>query len=268
MSTINTIWHDTIAEIQLHRPEQSNALTFAMMAELIDAVECLMPEPKLTAVILSGGQARHFCAGLDFTEFTNGNGLAAFADHADKTLDNYGANLFQRTSTVWRDLPVPVIAALHGAVIGGGLQIALGADIRLATPDSKLSIREAVWGLVPDMGITHSLPALLSMDKAAELILTARNIDATEAAALGLVTRLCDDSYAEALQLAKTISQMSPESIRANKRLYRSAWQASDSDLLALEASLQKSLIGTPNQIESVMARLQKREPNFKRADN
>ena len=266
MSHITTLWYhnNSIAEIRLTRPAQSNALSFAMMGELIAAAESLIDKPELRAVILSG-EGKNFCAGLDLSEFTAMKDAMAWVEKTLFTvLDEQGANLFQRCSTVWADVPVPVIAALHGATLGGGLQIVLGADIRLATEDSKLSVREMVWGLIPDMGITRTLTPLMPMDKAADLMLTARMVKADEAASLGLVTRLCEDSDAEAMAMAQTLAAMSPDAIRACKTLYRKAWQKPDAELLKLEARLQHALIGSPNQMEAVMAGMQKRPAVFK----
>jgi enoyl-CoA hydratase/carnithine racemase len=164
--------------------------------------------------------------------------------------------------TDWLDLPVPVVAAVHGTCFGGGLQIALGADLRIAAPDARLSIMEAKWGLVPDMGITATLPRLLRADVARELTYTARVVSGEEAAAIGLVTRTAADPQAAALELAREIASRSPDAVRAAKRLYDHAWPAVE-DALVLETELQRTLLGSQNQMAAVTAGLARRPGTF-----
>jgi enoyl-CoA hydratase/carnithine racemase len=160
-------------------------------------------------------------------------------------------------------VPAPVIAAIHGNCFGGGLQIALGADIRLAAPDARLSVMESKWGLVPDMGITSTLPRLVRIDVAKELTYTGRLLTGTEAAALGLVTRVTEDPLAAAKELAGQIAGRSPDAVRAAKRLYDTSWHAPVEEGLALETELQVGLIGSPTQIEAVRAGMAKEPANF-----
>jgi enoyl-CoA hydratase/carnithine racemase len=177
--------------------------------------------------------------------------------------DGQRANLAQRTCTGWIDVPAPVIAAVHGNCFGGGLQIALGADIRIAAPDARMSVMESKWGLVPDMGITSTLPRLVRIDIAKELTFTGRVVSGTEAAALGLVTSVSEDPLASATELAREIAGRSPDAVRAAKKLYDSAWHAPVEEGLKLETELQVSLIGSPNQIEAVRAGIAKEPANF-----
>jgi enoyl-CoA hydratase/carnithine racemase len=163
-------------------------------------------------------------------------------------------NWFQRASHDWLTLPMPVVAAVHGSVLGGGLQIALGADVRIAAPDARLSVMEVKWGLIPDMGITRTLPRLVSIDVAKELTYTGRTVSGVEAAALGLVTRVSDEPLAAARELAEQIAARSPDAVRRAKRLYDSAWTGDTAETLALEAELQLELIGSPNQLAAVTA--------------
>ena len=157
-----------------------------------------------------------------------------------------------------------MIAAIHGNCFGGGLQIALGADIRIAAPDAKLSVMEIKWGLVPDMGITQALPRLLPVDVAKELTFTGRIVSGRDAAALGLVTRTDDDPLAAALALAEEIAGKSPDAVRAAKRLYDQTWVGDDAAAaLTLESELQSGLIGSPNQIAAVMAGMSGERPVF-----
>jgi enoyl-CoA hydratase/carnithine racemase len=174
------------------------------------------------------------------------------------------ANFAQRVTYDWSLVPAPVIAAIHGNCFGGGLQIALGADIRIAAPDSKLSIMEIKWGLVPDMGITQTLPRLLPIDVAKELTFTGRIVSGSEAFELGLITRAADDPLAAALSLAEEIAQKSPDAVRAAKRLYDHTWVSDDAAAaLVLESELQTGLIGKPNQIAAVVAGMSGERPVF-----
>jgi enoyl-CoA hydratase/carnithine racemase len=158
----------------------------------------------------------------------------------------------------------PVVAAIHGNCFGGGLQIALGADIRIAAPDAKLSIMEIKWGLVPDMGITQTLPRLIAIDVAKELTFSGRIVSGSEALALGLVTRNSDDPLASALALADEIAQKSPDAVRAAKRLYDQTWVSDDvAAALIRESELQVGLIGAPNQIAAVVAGMSGEQPVF-----
>lgn len=251
-----------VAEVTLNRPDKLNAFDEAMFAALSDAGERLRTEPGVRAVILTGA-GRGFCAGIDLAT------LGGFATRLDALRaeivtppDGQAANRFQHPCTVWADLPVPVIAALHGVVFGAGLQLALGADLRIAAPDTTLSIMESRWGLVPDMGLTKLLPGLMRADQALDLILSARRLTAAEGQALGLVTRLADDPLAEARAAAQAIAARSPEAMRGAKALVRAAWPGGD-DHLGLEARLQAAIIGSPNQIEAVMAGMQNRPARY-----
>jgi enoyl-CoA hydratase/carnithine racemase len=172
-------------------------------------------------------------------------------------------NWFQRAAYDWIALPVPVIAALHGNCLGGGLQIALGADIRIATPDARLSVMEIKWGLIPDMSITRTLPRLVGIDVAKELTYTGRIFSGDEARELGVVTRVDDDPLAAAHALAAEIAARSPDAVRSAKRLYDEAWTGSAEETLALEAQLQLGLIGSPNQLAAVTAGVTKEPAEF-----
>jgi enoyl-CoA hydratase/carnithine racemase len=172
-------------------------------------------------------------------------------------------NWFQRAAYNWIEIPVPVIAAIHGNCLGGGLQIALGADIRLATPDARLSVMEVQWGLVPDMSITRSLPRLVGIDVAKALTYTGRVISGGEAHSLGLVTHVSDDPLAGARTLAAEIAGRSPDAVRGAKRLFDQAWTGSPAETLALEAEIQLGLIGSENQLAAVTAGMTKQPPEF-----
>lgn len=253
---------DGIAEVTLNRPDKLNAFDPAMFRAVSDAGDRLMSAPGLRAVILTGA-GRGFCAGIDTALLMDfATRIDALRDEINTPLPDSQENAFQHPCTIWADLPVPVIAALHGVTFGAGLQLALGADIRIAAPDTRLSIMESRWGLIPDMGLTRLLPGVMRADQALELILSARVIGAEEAQALGLVTRLADTPLAAARDTARAIATRSPESMRGAKALVRAAWPGNDAHL-ALEARLQAEIIGSANQIEAVMAGMQKRPPRF-----
>ncbi len=241
---------DGIADVRMVRGGKHNALDWAMLTALGDAVDQLRESAEARVVILSG-DGRSFCSGLDFPSFASGE-IGVGEGFARR--DGEPANFAQRTAFGWRELEVPVIAALHGACFGGGLQIALGADIRIAGPDTRMSVMEIKYGLIPDMSLTQTISRLSRIDVAKELTFTGRIVDATEAAELGLVTRLADDPLAAARELAETIAAQSPDAIRAGKRLLNEAWLSSPAEGLAMEAEAQAKLLGTPNQIAAAVA--------------
>lgn len=244
-----------VATVTLTRPDKHNALDVPMLEAVLAAAERVRTEPGVRVVVLHGA-GPSFCSGLDVASIMASDrsrpGLAALTDRVRGPVPNW----FQRASHDWLTLPVPVIAALHGSVLGGGLQIALGADIRIAAPDARLSVMEIRWGLIPDMGITRTLPRLVSIDVAKELTYTGRIVSGEEAAALGLVTRVSDDPLDTARGLAEQIASRSPDAVRRAKRLYESAWTGETAQTLALEAELQLELVGSPNQLAAVTAGL------------
>lgn len=261
-----------IADVRLNRPDKLNALDQAMFQGIADAGEGLKGDPGLRVVVLSG-EGRGFCAGLDFGSFqamAGGGGSTAGADApADRSLGAIGdidgriTHLGQQAAWVWQELGVPVIAALHGAALGGGLQIALGADIRLVAPDAKLSVLEARWGLIPDMTGTVILPKLVGLDVAKELTFTGRIVSGEEAVALGLATRLADDPRAAALELAADLATKSPDALREGKRLLNLSGTRPLAEQLHDERVTMASLIGSPNQVEATLAYFEKRPPSF-----
>jgi enoyl-CoA hydratase/carnithine racemase len=231
-----------------------------MFEGLMDAAAQLAADPSVRAVVLHG-EGKSFCSGLDIASFMAGDGGTGVLLTRD---EDRLANFAQRVTYDWSLVPAPVIAAIHGNCFGGGLQIALGADIRIAAPDSKLSIMEIKWGLVPDMGITQTLPRLLPIDVAKELTFTGRIVSGSEAFEIGLVTRAADDPLAAALSLAEEIAQKSPDAVRAAKRLYDHTWVSDDAAAaLVLESELQTGLIGKPNQIAAVVAGMSGERPVF-----
>ena len=249
-----------VATVRMSRPEKRNALDADMFDGLIRMGERIIADKSVRAVVLHG-EGKAFCAGLDFASFMGSPDLMQkLLSRGDKS----PANMAQRAGWIWQEVQVPVIAAIHGFAFGGGLQIALGADLRYATADAQFSVMEIKWGLIPDMSITQTLPALVPLDVAKELMFTGRIVSGTEARELGLVTKISEDPLADALQTAKLIATKSPHAIRAGKTLLRDAPGMSRADALKLETALQVTLLGSPNQMEAVQANMSKRDPDFK----
>ncbi|KAJ1456040.1 ClpP/crotonase-like domain-containing protein [Pelagophyceae sp. CCMP2097] len=240
---------DGIAVVTLARPEKMNALDLPMFLAIRDAAKKLAEHRDVRAVVLHG-EGRAFCAGLDVKS------ILASGSAAKQLLERTGeANLAQEVSYLWRKIPAPVIAAVHGVCFGGGFQIALGADMRVAERSTKFSVMEAKWGIVPDMGASLTFPEVMARDVAKELAMTGRVFDADEARQLNVVTRVVEkDAFGEALNIAKQIAKRSPDSTAANKRLFDAAYDSpggSDARLLKLETALQLRLLGTWNQLTS-----------------
>jgi enoyl-CoA hydratase/carnithine racemase len=251
---------DHVATVTLSRPDKHNALDRAMFEGIIAAAEEVAATRGVRAVVLHG-EGPSFCSGLDIASLMSdgGGGL----DSVLAREDGRRANVVQRVCTDWIDLPVPVIAAIHGTCFGGGLQIALGADVRFVARDARLSLMEAKWGLIPDMGITSTLPRLVRLDVAKELTYTARVVDGEEAVAIGLATHVALDPLAAARELAREIAGRSPDAVRAAKQLYDTTWHGPADESLVLETELQVSLIGSQNQMAAVVAGMAKQPAEF-----
>jgi enoyl-CoA hydratase/carnithine racemase len=256
-----------VAHVLLDRPEKKNALDGGMFDGLLAAARRLREDASVRAVVLSGA-GDCFCSGLDFSSFgamAEGS-LDAESEsvaEAARDLSRDGANRAQQIGWAWQELPVPVIAAVQGAAYGGGFHIALGADIRIVAPDARIAFVEITWGLVPDLSGTQALRRIVSLDVAKKLIFTGDPISGERAVALGLGTELSDRPLEDALALARTIARRSPEAVRAAKKLLNESGLVSLADGLANEFRASGALMGTPNQIEAIRARLERREPHF-----
>jgi enoyl-CoA hydratase/carnithine racemase len=258
---------DHVAHVQLNRPSKKNALNDVMFEGLLDAARSLATDRSVRAVVLSGA-GDSFCSGLD---------VASIGAIADGTLDSEsesvteaasdlspgGANRAQQIAWLWHELPVPVIAAVQGVAYGGGFHIALGADLRIIAPDARIAFVEITWGLVPDLSGTQALRRLVPLDVAKKLVFTGRVISGEEAVAMNLGTELSPNPIDDALALATEIAGRSPDAVRAAKKLLNASGLVPVGEGLANEFEASAGLMGTPNQVEAVMARLQKREPVF-----
>jgi enoyl-CoA hydratase/carnithine racemase len=250
-----------VADVRLNRADKHNGLDGAMFRALHETAVALRTNADVRAVVLSG-EGRSFCAGLDVQDAFQSGALSNAAALPDR-LEGEATNLYQAVAYDWRTVPVPVVCAIHGNCFGGGLQIALGADVRIAAPDAKLSIMEIKWGLVPDMGLTVTLPPLVRQDVAKELTFTGRIFSGDEAAAFGVVTRTDADPLAAAKALAAEIATKSPDAIRFGKRLLQDAWEGDEATRLLLESRLQAPLIGSPNQIAAATAAMTKQPGEY-----
>ncbi len=257
---------DGVAEVRLTRGDKLNALDEAMFGALIEAGSRLKADGGVRAAVISA-EGRAFCSGLDLTNFaplSQGGANAAGQPLKHLFERNHGpANQLQYAVWVWREAAFPVIAAVHGAALGGGFQLMLGADLRLVAADAQMSIQEIKWGLVPDMCGTQLMRHLAREDVIRELTYTGRVFSGAEAVAMGFATRVCEDPRAEALALAREIAGKSPDAIRAAKRLFNQAPYRGLAEGLVDEAFEQTRLVGSANQIEAVLANLQKRPPHF-----
>ncbi|MDA9484605.1 enoyl-CoA hydratase [Bradyrhizobium sp. CCBAU 11445] len=255
-----------VADVRLVRADKMNALDQAMFEALVAATDRLSKDKRVRVVVLSG-EGRAFCAGLDMGRFAamkekGGNGIPG-GENRDLTKRTHGqANFPQQAVWGWRQLPVPVIAAVHGVAFGGGFQLSLGADMRFLSADARMSIMEIKWGLVPDMAGTPILASLVRDDILRDLTYTGRIFSAQEAMAYGLATRICDDPRAAALETAREIAGKSPDAIRAAKRLLNNLSVDPGPALLA-ESVEQQKLIGTANQTEAVRSNLEKRAAKY-----
>ena len=262
MARVTTEISDHVAHVTLTRGDKMNGIDFEMAAAIVDAGEALIGNEEVRAVVLSG-EGRAFCAGLDVASFA----VLAGGDPEETVMPRHAGrtgNLFQEVALVWRRVPVPVIAALHGVVFGGGFQLALGADVRIAHPETKLSVMEMKWGLVPDMGGMVLMPPLMRSDVIRRLTYTAEPVSAEQGLGWGMVTELADDPLAAARALAEAIAGKSPSAMRAAKGLIAVAESgAGEAEVLMAESRAQVGLIGKRHQMEVIAANMAGRAPDF-----
>lgn len=261
---ISTSVSEHVAHVRLIRSDKMNALDSKMFDAIEAAGKQLAADPEVRAVVLSG-EGRGFCAGLDMGSF------AAMTDGKENSKlipRTHGiANGPQHAAWMWRELPVPVIAAVHGVALGGGFQVALGADIRYAAPGTRMSVMEIKWGLVPDMAGTQLMRHMARDDVVRELTYTGRIFTAEEARDFGFVTRVCEDPLADALETARYIATRNPDAIRAGKQLLNEANYLQADEGLMLESKLQDAILGSPNQAEAIMAETEQRPAKFGRSE-
>lgn len=258
-----------VADVRMNRADKMNAIDGEMFEALADVGSALCENSEVRAVVLSG-EGRGFCAGLDFGSFNamasgkGGSVLPTSGDPSDPSLTpGKITHRGQQAAWVWQEIPVPVIAAVHGVALGGGCQIALGADLRFTTAEAQFSVLEIRWGLIPDMTGTQTLIRLVGLDVAKDLTFSGRMISGTEAVQLGLATRVCVDPLAEALAYATDVAGRSPHAIRLGKQLLNAADQLSIGEGFKAERQAIASLIGSPNQVEAVTSFFEKRPASY-----
>src|SRR6478735_6201475 len=258
-STVTCRVEGAVAQVRLNRPDKLNALTLDTLEELVTTARELSRDRTLRGVVI-GGEGESFCAGLDFaTVLKNPPRVArSFVPKPWR-----GTNLFQEACWAWRRLPVPVVAAVHGHCLGGGLQIALAADFRFATPDSRWSVLEGKWGIIPDMSGIRSLAQLVDIDTAKRLTMTAETVTGEQAHELGLVTGLADDPLAAAAELVEQLLVRSPDQLAAAKRLFDDTWTASARRTFARERIEQARLLAARNTKVAREAAFRKVAPEF-----
>jgi enoyl-CoA hydratase/carnithine racemase len=262
--------HDGVADVRMDRGDKMNAMDGKMFAALVEVADELSANNAVRAVVLSGN-GPSFCAGLDFSGFQAMAGGGDDGDSATSTgsigkVEPDRAHVTHRAQQAvwgWHELPMPVIAAVHGVAFGAGCQLAVGADIRFVTPEVRMSVLEIRWGLSPDMTITSLLPSLIGADRAKELIWTGREVNGPEAVDIGLATHMADDPHAAALELATLIATKSPDAVRAGKRLINGVAAEDYNTQFEAERTEIGALIGSPNQVESVQAFFEKRPPVY-----
>jgi len=252
-----------VADVRLTRPDKMNALDPAMFQGIIAAGEELAAMQGVRAVVLSG-EGRSFCAGLDMESMTGGGASASggIKSLTDRTHGN--ANTFQQVAMLWRKLPMPVIAAVHGVCFGGGLQIASGADIRVVAPDARMAVMEMKWGLIPDMGGYALWRNMVREDVLRELTYTNREFSGADSLELGFATYVDENPHSRAMTIAQEIANRNPEAMREAKALFNEYADLDEDAILMAESVRQSRVIRTPNQVEAVMSQMLKRTANFK----
>lgn len=255
-----------VAHVRLNRPEKKNAVDGVMFRELREVALEIAATPSVRAAVLSGAGGT-FCSGIDvgaIQQMGAGDvGADVVAGTAELERSPGGATPFQQIAWLWHEMPAPVIAAVEGHAVGGGLHIALAADLRVIAPGAKVGFVEVTWGLVPDLSGTQGLRRLVPLDVAKRLVLTGELVTGTEAVELGLATLVDDSPVDRALAIAERIAGQSPDAVRAAKKLLNDAAVVSVADGLAAEVAAAAALVGTPNQVEATFARFEGRAPRF-----
>ena len=262
MSRVSVTYENHIAHVRLTRADKMNAVDQAMIDAIINAGQEVAASDARVAVL--SGEGKAFCAGIDISGLSGMIGKDPTELLLPRTHGEGSTNQWQEVAMIWHRLEIPVIAALHGAVYGAGMQLALGADIRIASPDAKFAVMEMKWGIVPDMGGMVLLPPLVRTDVLRQLTYTATPIKADRAEKWGLVTELAEDPLAAAMDLAGVIAGKSPSAIKAAKRLISLAETADAQTVLNAESQEQAELMGKPHQMEVVAAEFGKRPAVFK----
>ncbi len=241
MNEVTVTERDRVAHVTLNRPEQRNAVNLDMFRELVEAGQSLRERTDLTAIVLSG-EGVDFCAGIDISMVQSPDQLKTMMTELLSPVDEQTGNLVQSFTTTWRHARVPVIAQLNGNVFGAGFQLAMAADIRVAAPDTRMSIMEGRWGIIPDMGITNTTGRIRE-DVLREMTYTARIVDAAQAAQWGLLTHVVDDPADHVNGLLQELAGRSGHAVQSAKHLFNTAPSLAGADALKLEQTLQEAIL-------------------------
>lgn len=258
---------DHVAHVQLNRPDSHNAINGSIMHGLREFATQMMSPNEVRVIVLSGN-GKSFCAGLDMSSLAqmNSGELSGESDSVIQAMQDIspgGANQAQQVGWLWQEVPVPVIAAVQGAALGGGLNLALGADIRIVHPAAKLGFVEITWGLLPDMSASQSLRRLVALDRMKELVLTGRRFSGEDALRYGLATEVSETPLDDALAMAATIANRNPDAVRAGKEILNNSALVDVATGLAQEAEVTRALLGSANQLEAISAHFEGRAPVF-----
>ncbi|TRX55878.1 crotonase/enoyl-CoA hydratase family protein [Thalassomonas sp. M1454] len=264
-SPVTVSIENNIALVTLNKAEKRNALDIPMFKAL-DKVSKELKQNRAIRAVIVNAKGEDFCSGLDIKSVLSNKSSALSL--LFKWLPGQ-ANLAQRVSYNWRKIPVPVIMAIHGRCWGGGLQIALGADFRIAHEQASFSVMEGKWGLIPDMAGNLVLREILAKDIALKLTMTAEIISAKQALNYGLITELSDEPLQSAYDLAKQVSERSPDSVAAVKKLFHNNWFKADWVMLAKESYYQIKILLTKNQKIAVKKQLKPEQaPDYTKRNN
>ena len=261
MTRVRIKHQDWITHVSLSRPDKKNAMDDEMIDALIAAAEQI--DIARTRVVILSGEGSCFCSGIDLSGLTQMLGADMTELLVPRTHGQGTTNRWQEVAMIWRRLEIPVIAALHGEVFGAGLQLALGADIRIACPKAQLAVMEMKWGIIPDMGAMVLLPHLVRDDVMRRLVYTAQPVSGVQAEKWGLVSEIDNDPLEAAIALAEQLSRQGPNAMQAAKKLCTLARTSTENEILLAESELQATLIGQHEQMEVVTARMQQRTPGF-----
>lgn len=245
---------ENVGILTLNRPKAANALSLTMLNRLNETLEEI-DNLQLRCLIITGAGERVFCAGADLKERAGMNEIEV----------KQTVSLISKTMTAIEQFPMPVIAAMNGAAFGGGLELALACDIRLAGEDCKLGLTETSLGIIPGGGGTQRLPRIAGAAAAKELIFTARKITAKEALTLGILNKVVpsDQLQQTALNLAKEIAQNAPLALKAAKHAVNSGLQSDIASGLLIEAASYEQTIASYDRTEGLRAFSEKRKPVF-----
>ncbi|PLK42605.1 crotonase/enoyl-CoA hydratase family protein [Emticicia sp. TH156] len=266
MQTIKLTIQNHIAHVVLNRPEKANALNQTAWDELKDTFENLDENPEVRVIVLEGGESKHFCAGIDLS-------LLMTVAQTDITCEGRRREKV-RTDVLRLQAPVntiencskPVLAAVHGGCIGGGLDIICACDIRYCTEDAFFTIKEIDMGMVADLGTLQRLPKLIGEGRVREMAYTGRHVGGKEAEKIGIVNNTYNDKATmmeEVFKLAATISTRSPLSIRGTKHILLHTRDHTVADGLNYMATWNAAMLLSNDLQEAFMAKSQKRDASF-----